>query len=544
MFPQISRSVVLDIVDQAGTNAMEELLKMCSCKDDYPILQDSSSTASSDSMTTTVAPFTRASAVEEVGIGLASSPDAPSRRRWWSPWLDGIDDTGCGLGDATETMRCRVGAVGATEGVALSGAGFVHTAPSGMSKGSIWMSVEEGPLPGFCWGEHSAGKTSQSAWVEEPENGGVGCPEAWEGLNGVHTCDEHQKLQFLERMFEDYDVRHDVGHVLTAVDGDVDSAVEKLLQLTQEVDCGGSELLQRGYGDAFGFAVGGPKFTQLKQQFPGVDDLVAKNMLDAANGDYDSAAAWLSELVAGSEASPSQAAEDDIDWKVEQLKEQFPAVGKPMLKSVLLSEQGDCDHAVALLNASAKANVASEAGIEAWRSDNVLKLEAVKNQAPSWRPDGTPPVILWKARILRVEFDYEPTEQYTIELLKEVGGDLDTARVLLRRNGFKNSSGSHPVSAGYGPKVKEKPLPQHMPQDEFEDLYERQRKRAQELGNKKAQLFKEASAAYKRGDKSLASTLAQQVKLPSFLLILCFGIQWVSTRNLQISVGYVGFCTS
>eukprot|EP00803_Ostreobium_quekettii_P007890 evm.model.scf_1892.1 EVM.evm.TU.scf_1892.1 scf_1892:2062-3033(-) len=321
--------------------------------------------------------------------------------------------------------------------------------------------------------------------------------------------------------------------VLADAGWDLDAAVVRLLKISQ---AGGVEP-----GPA---AIDGPGIALLRVKFPDVDEEVVERMVALADGDVGLAEAWLGEHFASPAARPTGASEtEEIEWKVQQLREDFGDLSEEEARRALVvGAGGDYSRARAMLVERRAAS-----GADGGRaSGGIAQGEVV----PKWRVDGAPPDNTWKARVLRKEFGYAPAPEELVGILERVGGDLDAARAALEEEYPKVGArgGLVPPGSreGEGGKIfcKEKRVMQgewgrrgapsqvdrqryfeqrgreggaragspskQMPQEEFQDMYDQERRPAQELRDKMSMCMRESRAAYKRGDKDRASELSQK----------------------------------
>ncbi|GMH43358.1 hypothetical protein BSKO_11280 [Bryopsis sp. KO-2023] len=533
MFPQFSRTTILDVLDQAGDGAMDCLLELCEESKEGSSLGSSWSEESTNSWQS----VNDGDSVDQMSSALTDGElDAPRSRGWWSPWpkngnLPSPREGHAGsVGQKSDARQSSVegdvsDAWSEDEPSLYSSSVVVTPTPQKSSDGALsegnvgfgiassenalteeknaghfvnvapladnfvqtkagWESVAEGPVNVSNWG----------IFAEEPRGGTTGpatsSTEYWSPDSETSTTSEDdcepQKRRFLGTMFGDYDFGGDaLRDVLASVDGDVDSAVEALLELTKEIDC--CPARQNGVEpqvtDAERLEMS--QLRVLKEEFPALEDDTLLHVLQITDGDLERAVS-IAEGVNGSEVS---------------------------------SGESSADHA---------SSTASN-GQRRKKADNT-----------SWTRTPLNSSLHRKARALRRQFGNVPKEEFLVELLRDVGQDVDAATTLLRESGLSQVDAPQSRSSSSFQPTKPKPqappnclaqtrpgatrpvvkdVLQVMPQslfgmshEKFQSLYDQQRRKATELGTLKDRSFKQAAEAYGNGHRDLARKLSLQGK--------------------------------
>lgn len=516
MFPQFSRKMILDVVDQAGAeNAMDFLLELCADSTRDATVDSFWSKSSTESWSS----VSEGGPVTGVSKALTGLERGASRSRgWWSAWpqeQEGVlvsvlrKFTGGEVGHSSDAGRTSAEGDGSdawSEELPSSSPSSVALTPArsdaddarldgedksefvsassdyeelGNGKGNVaplpddfvearvgWDCVAEGPLNLFNWSIASdAGRSASANSGTEYWSPGSETSSASGGDNDPDT----RNYRFLATMFGDYNIGDDdLRDVLASVGGDVDSAVDVLLKRTQAIEHGPVQ----------------------------------------AQPDSDHAAK-----------------SSDLHDR------EFPALGEA--RSVYTAGRSVPSGRKIWGDAAARLNGKSRpVGAEGTPPSGQRRIEPDK----SGPQDSS---LHRKARALRQQFGNVCKEECLVDLLRDVGGDTDVATALIRGSGLQYMEVSQPPkSRSSASPAKQTPPPAPpppaprartsqiaddvpqapppgtvgMPQEEFEALYDSQRRKATELAVLKDMAFKQAMEAYSKGHKDLARKLKLQGK--------------------------------
>lgn len=418
LFPQLNKETLQDVVTQTGDGAFEILLELCSTS--HTLCSPLSAASWSDD-----------SALLESHEDLSTASQCTGAS-WW--------DTEEKSGDAS--AAARVGLEADNEGMKLIES-LRHVEKGGAEWGREaqegWESISEGPLNLNDWGIVHVKSEEESVCSSE----GLYC-----GAEGPS-----KKIEFLAVMFAEYGVDDAmIREVLEDVEGDMDLAVDRLLETT----CKGNEhsdlLWERKEESRISFELGKEAVCLLEQN---------KGVFRKSQNEYP-------------RNSPSLEANENI--------------------------------------------------LCASRMEGACGKRKLYNSK-----------LIRKAQELRRQFCNYPEEDIVLNLLESLQGDSEAAAQALRDTGLKEvarSSLVKPVPPSIKPQYSRtsgtvplvNPKTQHqscsqvpprkrveMSQCDFEALYNEERSQAKHLGNLKSLLFKQATLAYEKGDKTLAKKLSLEV---------------------------------
>lgn len=444
MFPQFSRDTIQDILAQAGDSAVDCLLELCSSSDqeNCGLLVTPWSDESDDSGASW-------GGVANSGgspvSNQASGESFPASRGWWVCWKGDRGGSSTGSGYCDKEWECAGVGSPPERGLSLWEGEVEEEVRVVVKEASPgWESVAEGTLNVNDWGMVPV--------VPVEDRPDSECSSV--SLYGT-TDPERQKLRFLTTMFAEYslDVAM-VEEVLDAVEGDLDAAVDELLEVTRENDGLSVSLESGGEVEVKGSGVRGEEVLLRLQTWSihhgrngtmHIQSPRAKkeSSPESSDGDGDKEGDW--KMV---EATPA------LRRKAKGLCKRFGDVPKEeIVLDLLQGLHGNVETAARLLR---------EAGLKEIKCTEKIKVPIAPSSGLNAKAAGTS------------------------SSLHGNGVDLQCMRVMPRS-------------------VNE------MSQNEFQSLYYEQRGRALELGELKDQSYKRATEAYQRGDKSLAKTLSLQV---------------------------------
>lgn len=454
MFPQFSRDTIEDVLQQAGESAVECLLELCnnSGEEDCDLVVNPWSGESDDSTLNSGTSWTGGTTSGSPVSNQASREGFQASRGWWGCWNREEDGLSTGSEEEGEERYCES---------EMAGSAPVGSPGSGLS---LWEEEEEVPAAGgkeasAGWDSVAEGSLSVDDWGMVPVVQAEDRPDSECSSVSLYGCKDSngQKLRFLTNMFAEYGLGDAVVEgVLDSVGGNLDSAVDELLEITRDVDEELPASLESGgepeikHNDAHGeevvlrpdawSSVQRETNTTMQMQSPEVtresNNVVLENG-EEKEGDWKTV-----------EASPA------LRRKARTLCKRFGDVPKEdVVLGLLEGLHGSVEKAVHLLR---------EAGLKETKCTEKVKIPIAPSSNINAKGAG-------------------PSSSSHAN-----GVDLQCLRVMPRSTN-------------------------EMSQQQFEKLYYEQRKVALGLKGLEDQLYKRAAEAYQNGDRSLAKSLSLQV---------------------------------